>query len=183
MSYHIFLLESLHLEQWLCGHVHVVINIGDFNIGEFSEKLPITNINSLPINHLVRYTVFVVLSKGKKTKGLISCDSCCWCLYKNKVALGKLRQPKGKLRQPKMLAATATLLLIVVALESSCASIHIDNKAELLCWLCSNGLIDDYTHFQFTKSSYTLEQSNVFCVIRNVTNLTQDTYGAWSRCR
>ena len=24
------------LEQWLCGRVNVVINIGDFNIGEFS---------------------------------------------------------------------------------------------------------------------------------------------------
>ena len=43
MSYHIFLLEFLCLEQWLCGHVRVVINIGDFNIGEFSEKSPIAN--------------------------------------------------------------------------------------------------------------------------------------------
>ena len=43
-------------EQWLCGRVHVVINnFGDFNIGEFSEKSPIANINSLPINRLVRY--------------------------------------------------------------------------------------------------------------------------------
>ena len=74
-----------------------------------------------------------------------------------------------------MLAATATLLLIVVGLESSCASIRINNKAELLYWLCGNRLIDDYTHFQFTKSSYTLEQSSVFCVIRNVTNLTLDS--------
>ena len=29
--------------------------IGDFNIGEFSEKLPIANINSSPINRLVQY--------------------------------------------------------------------------------------------------------------------------------
>ena len=29
--------------------------IGDFNIGEFSEKLPIANINSLSINRLVQY--------------------------------------------------------------------------------------------------------------------------------
>ena len=47
LSYHVFLFEFL---QWLCGHVHVVINnycnsniydIGNFNIGEFSEKSPI----------------------------------------------------------------------------------------------------------------------------------------------
>ena len=41
LSYHVFLFEFL---QWLCGRVHVVINIGDFNIGEFSEKSPIANI-------------------------------------------------------------------------------------------------------------------------------------------
>ena len=41
---------SSHLELWLCGHVHIVINIG-----KFSEKLPIANINSSPINHLVQY--------------------------------------------------------------------------------------------------------------------------------
>ena len=52
LSYNVFLFEFL---QWLCGHVHVVINIGDFNIGEFSEKSPIANINSSPINRLVRY--------------------------------------------------------------------------------------------------------------------------------
>ena len=34
----------LCLELWLYGCVHVVINIG-----EFSEKLPISNINSSPI--------------------------------------------------------------------------------------------------------------------------------------
>ena len=28
LSYHIFLLEFLCLEQWLCGCVHVVIKIG-----------------------------------------------------------------------------------------------------------------------------------------------------------
>lgn len=32
------------LEQWLYGCVHIIINIGDFNIVEFSEKLPITNL-------------------------------------------------------------------------------------------------------------------------------------------
>ena len=48
------------LEQWLCGRVNVVINIGDFNIGEFSEKLPITNINSSPINCLVRYRLLLL---------------------------------------------------------------------------------------------------------------------------
>ena len=31
------------------------INVGGFNIGEFSEKSPIANINSSPINRLVRY--------------------------------------------------------------------------------------------------------------------------------
>ena len=41
---------SSRLKQWLCGHVHVVINIG-----KFSEKSPIANINSSPINRLVRY--------------------------------------------------------------------------------------------------------------------------------
>ena len=30
LSYHVFLLEFLRLEQWLCGRVCVVINIGDF---------------------------------------------------------------------------------------------------------------------------------------------------------
>ena len=30
------------------------INVGGFNIGEFSEKSPIANINSSPINRLVR---------------------------------------------------------------------------------------------------------------------------------
>ena len=54
LSYHVFLFEFLRLEQWLCGCVHVIINIGDFNIGEFSEKSQIANINSLPINRLVR---------------------------------------------------------------------------------------------------------------------------------
>ena len=29
--------------------------LADFNIGEFSEKSPIANINSSPINRLVRY--------------------------------------------------------------------------------------------------------------------------------
>ena len=50
----------LHLELWLYGHVHIVINIGDFNIGKFSEKSPIANINSLPINHLVRYVENII---------------------------------------------------------------------------------------------------------------------------
>ena len=45
-----FFLEFLHLELWLYGRVHIVINIGDF-----SEKTPIANINSSPINCLVRY--------------------------------------------------------------------------------------------------------------------------------
>ena len=39
---------SSRVSSWLYGHVHIVINIS-----EFSEKSPITNINSLPINHLV----------------------------------------------------------------------------------------------------------------------------------
>ena len=30
LSYHVFLFEFLRLEQWLCGCVRVVINIGDF---------------------------------------------------------------------------------------------------------------------------------------------------------
>ena len=34
------------------------INVGGFNIGEFSEKSPITNINSSPVNRLVRYINF-----------------------------------------------------------------------------------------------------------------------------
>ena len=46
---------SLSQALWLYGHVHIVINICNFNIGELSEKSPITNINSLPINRLVRY--------------------------------------------------------------------------------------------------------------------------------
>ena len=51
-------LSSRVYEQWLCGRVHVVINsFGDFNIGEFSEKSPIANINSSPINRLVRYFI------------------------------------------------------------------------------------------------------------------------------
>ena len=48
LSYHVFLLEILHLEQWLCGCVCVVTNNG-----EFSKKSPIANINSSPINYLV----------------------------------------------------------------------------------------------------------------------------------
>ena len=40
---------------WQYGRVHIVIKIGDFNIGKFSEKAPIANINSLPINRLVQY--------------------------------------------------------------------------------------------------------------------------------
>ena len=52
-------------EQWLCGRVHVVINnFGDFNIGEFSEKSPIANINSSPINRLVRYALLHVRIKS-----------------------------------------------------------------------------------------------------------------------
>ena len=54
-SYFIFLLKFLRLELWLYGHVHIVINIDNFNIGKFSEKSPITNINSSPINRLVQY--------------------------------------------------------------------------------------------------------------------------------
>ena len=34
-----------------------MINVGGFNIGEFSEKSPIANINSSPINRLVRYAL------------------------------------------------------------------------------------------------------------------------------
>ena len=52
LSYHVFLFEFL---QWLCGRVHVAINIGDFNIGKFSEQSSIANINSSPINRLVWY--------------------------------------------------------------------------------------------------------------------------------
>ena len=33
----------------------VRIKFGDFNIGELLKNLPIANINSSPINHLVRY--------------------------------------------------------------------------------------------------------------------------------
>ena len=48
LSYHVFLLKFLCLEQWIYGCVYVVINIG-----KFSEKSPIANINSSPINCLV----------------------------------------------------------------------------------------------------------------------------------
>ena len=35
---------------------HVRIKFGNFNIGELLKNSPIANINSSPINHLVRYT-------------------------------------------------------------------------------------------------------------------------------
>ena len=39
----------------------IVINIGYFNIGEFTEKLPIANINFSPINRLVRYSCLFIV--------------------------------------------------------------------------------------------------------------------------
>ena len=65
LSYHAFFLEFLCLELWLYGHVHIVINIGNFNIGKFYEKSPITNINSSPINRLIRYMYLLALIKVK----------------------------------------------------------------------------------------------------------------------
>ena len=56
-AYHGFLLEFLCLELWLFGCVYIVINIG-----EFSEKSPIANINSSPINCLVRHYKFWVIN-------------------------------------------------------------------------------------------------------------------------
>ena len=35
----------------------VQIKFGDFNIGELLKNLPIANINSSPINHLVGYYI------------------------------------------------------------------------------------------------------------------------------
>ena len=43
------------------GCVHIVINIGDFDIGKFSVKLPIVNINSLPIIVLYGITFLLAL--------------------------------------------------------------------------------------------------------------------------
>ena len=43
------------------GFVGIVINIGYFNIGEFTEKLPIANINFSPINRLVRYSCLFIV--------------------------------------------------------------------------------------------------------------------------
>ena len=46
---------SLFLSFFILSNGFVgVINIGDFNNGKFSQKLPIANINSSPINCLVR---------------------------------------------------------------------------------------------------------------------------------
>ena len=46
---------SSQVSSWLYGCVHIVINYWQiYNIGKFSEKSPIANINSLPINRLVQ---------------------------------------------------------------------------------------------------------------------------------
>ena len=42
----------------------VRIKFGDFNIGELLKNSPIANINSSPINHLVRYTIVRVIFTG-----------------------------------------------------------------------------------------------------------------------
>ena len=62
---------SLTLSLCLYLYVHLsfslFINIGIFNIGEFPEKSPIANINSSPINCLVRYItiLYETLSDSK----------------------------------------------------------------------------------------------------------------------
>ena len=50
-------LSSL-LKQWLCGHV--VINIGDFNIGKFSEnrQSPIL----IPCQKIVLYSIYTIIN-------------------------------------------------------------------------------------------------------------------------
>ena len=53
-SYLVFLFEFICLELWLYGCVHIVINIG-----KFSEKSSITNINSPPIHCKLSCTVLL----------------------------------------------------------------------------------------------------------------------------
>ena len=53
--------NRLHFETVTCfisvslDYGRVQIKFGDFNIGELLKNLPIANINSSPINHLVGY--------------------------------------------------------------------------------------------------------------------------------
>ena len=53
---------SSQVFSWLYGHIHIELIIGDFNIDEFSEKSPIANINSFPINSPVWYRWCPVIS-------------------------------------------------------------------------------------------------------------------------
>ena len=48
-------MANLALWLWLCGRVHIVINIG-----EFYEKSPIANTISAPINCLVWYVIHYI---------------------------------------------------------------------------------------------------------------------------
>ena len=53
-----------------------IFSIGKFIIGEFSEKLPIVNINSSPINRVVRY-VKIIIMKVSITTNKWESNSIC----------------------------------------------------------------------------------------------------------
>ena len=61
---------SSWVSSWLYGCVHIVINIGGFNIGEFCEKLPILLLaNKSPCTVITLYTHYTITT------------STCTCAY------------------------------------------------------------------------------------------------------